>query len=122
MSAAESGNRQKKVICTPKVGQKPTKGVHDYDEVTNTYWIASGTKGLIGIRRKNANSFETIVSGLNIEGPKRNYNDLMFIKKGKLLIAGGTYTPTARGYRAGTLMSYENRKWTNFDEGAAATL
>ena len=87
---------------------------------TNTYWIASGTKGLIGIRRKNANSFETIVSGLNIEGPKRNYNDLMFIKKGKLLIAGGTYTPTARGSRAVTLLSYENGKWTNFDEGAAA--
>lgn len=87
---------------------------------TNTYWVASGTKGLIGIRRKNANAFETFVSGLNIEGPKRNYNDLMLIEKGKLLVAGGTYTPIARGYRAGTLMSYENGKWTNFDERAAA--
>lgn len=81
----------------------------------NKYWIASGTKGLIGIKRKNAGSFETFVSGLNIEGPKRNLNAFMTVYKGKLLIAGGDRW-TDRFNRPGTFMTYENGKWTNFDE------
>lgn len=82
---------------------------------TNTYWVASGTKGLIGIRRKNANTFETFVSGLNIEGPKRNFCTFMTIQGGKLLVTGGDRW-TDRFNRPGTLMTYEGGKWTNFDE------
>lgn len=82
---------------------------------TNTYWVASGTKGLIGIRRKNANAFETFVSGLNIEGPKRNFCTFMTIQGGKLLVTGGDRW-TDRFNRPGTLMTYEGGKWTNFDE------
>lgn len=82
---------------------------------TNTYWVASGTKGLIGIRRKNANAFETFVSGLNIEGPKRNFCTFMTVQSGKLLVTGGDRW-TDRFNRPGTLMTYEGGKWTNFDE------
>lgn len=82
---------------------------------TNTYWVASGTKGLIGIRRKNANTFETFVSGLNIEGPKRNFCTFMTIQGGKLFVTGGDRW-TDRFNRPGTLMTYEGGKWTNFDE------
>ena len=80
------------------------------------YWIASGVNGLIGIERGSDNNFNTIVSDIIINSPKRNFNAFMTIfDNRKLLIAGGDRA-SARSWRPGTLMIYEDEKWHNFDE------
>ena len=80
------------------------------------YWIASGVNGLVGIERGSDNNFSTIVSKITINSPKRNYNAFMTILDNhKLLIAGGDRA-SARSWRPGTLMIYENEEWYNFDE------
>ena len=81
----------------------------------NDFWIAGGVNGLIGLKRKAENQFERFVSGLNIEGPKRNLVDFLAIHGQKLLVAGGGFT-TDRFNNPATLMMYENDTWTNFDE------
>ena len=83
------------------------------------YWIASGRNGLVGLRRRTDGQYEKAISGLKIEGPKRNYDDYMIVDRGRLWVVGGSYTNTARGNRVGTLMSYADKKWTNFDETTA---
>ena len=80
------------------------------------YWIASGVNGLTGIQRGSDNKFNVIVSDITINGPKRNFNAFMTIfDNKKLLIAGGDRM-SARSWRPGTLMIYENDEWYNFDE------
>ena len=80
------------------------------------YWIASGSSGITGIQRSGDNNFEKIVSDIKIKSPKRNYNAFMTIHDNKkLIIAGGDRT-TDRSWRPGTLMTYENGEWYNFDE------
>ena len=79
------------------------------------FWIAGGTDGLVGIKRKSANQFETFVSGLNIEGLKRNLTASLIFHGEKLLITGGGFT-FDRFNNPATLMTFENDTWTNFDE------
>lgn len=82
----------------------------------NTFWIASGTSGIKGIR-KNNNQYEIILENTNdnTKYPKRNYNYFMTMHENKLLVAGGG-RGTDRWGRAGTLMEYEDGKWYNFNE------
>ena len=77
----------------------------------NTFWIASGTNGIKGIR-KNNNQYEIILENTNdnTKYPKRNYNYFMTMHENKLLVAGGG-RGTDRWGRAGTLMEYEDGKW-----------
>ena len=83
------------------------------------YWIASGVNGLIGIQKGSDNKFVKIVSDIEINSPKRNYNAFMTVLNDKkLLITGGDRT-TNRSGRPGTLMIYEDEKWFNFDETVA---
>jgi non-canonical purine NTP pyrophosphatase (RdgB/HAM1 family) len=79
------------------------------------FWIAGGINGIIGIKRKAENQFETAVSGLNIDGPKRNLTASLTLHGEKLLITGGGFV-FDRFNNPGTLMTYENGIWTNFDE------
>ena len=80
------------------------------------YWIASDVSGLVGIERGSDNNFNTIVSDIIINSPKRNFNTFMTIfDNRKLLIAGGDRA-SARSWRPGTLMIYEDEEWYNFDE------
>jgi ligand-binding sensor domain-containing protein len=81
------------------------------------YWIAAGENGLVGIRRTAAGQFEPFVSGLNAEGPKRNLTAFLTMHGRRLLVAGGGRW-TDRFWNPGTLMAYENGKWTNLDENA----
>lgn len=82
----------------------------------NTFWIASGTSGIKGIR-KNNNQYEIILENTNdnTKYPKRNYNYFMTMHENKLLVAGGG-RETDRWGRPGTLMEYEDGKWYNFNE------
>lgn len=83
---------------------------------SNTYWVASGSDGLVGMKWKGS-QMEVFASRLIAleDSPKRNYCDFMTFQQGKLLIAGGGRWAD-RENRPGTLMVYENGKWTNFDE------
>jgi ligand-binding sensor domain-containing protein len=82
----------------------------------NKYWIASGAEGLLCIERNNDNQFETTVSGITINSPKRNYNTFMTIYDSRKLLIVGGHRYLARSWRPGTLMTYENDEWYNFDE------
>jgi hypothetical protein len=92
--------------------------VNDVSSLTNdgTYWLASGVSGLTAVRRKTANEYETVVSGLNLEGPKRNLAGFLKFHNGKLWIAGGGRSKTTRYRNPGTLMTFQNGAWFNFDE------
>jgi hypothetical protein len=79
------------------------------------YWIAAGASGLIGIKRTAPNQFEPFLSGLNLDGPKRNLAASLTMHDRKLLVAGGGRW-TDRLRNPGTLMTCENGKWTNLDE------
>lgn len=82
----------------------------------NNYWIASGTNGLIRIDKNSDNQFETTISDITINSPKRNYNTFMTVYDNRKLVIIGGHRLLARSWRPGTLMTYENEEWYNFDE------
>lgn len=87
----------------------------------NTYWIAAGDESIKGIRKKgNANDYELFVSGLNTNSPKRDYAAFMSFHGQKLLVAGGGRWLDRDG-KPGTLMTYENGNWFNFNEKEIGT-
>ncbi|MDR2139309.1 MAG: hypothetical protein LBP50_07165 [Tannerella sp.] len=93
--------------------------VNDVSALTNdgACWLASDVSGLTAVRRKAANEYETVVSGLHLGGPKRNLAGFMKFHGGKLWIAGGGRSKTTRYRNPGTLMILEkNEEWFNLDE------
>lgn len=83
----------------------------------DTYWVATGTNGLIGIRTQGDKSYEPVVANLiqTDESPKRNLDYFLTTYENKLYVAGGD-RGTNRLFRPGTLMIYDQEKWFNFDE------
>ncbi|GHU57682.1 ABC transporter substrate-binding protein [Bacteroidia bacterium] len=83
----------------------------------NTFWLATGTEGLTGIRRTAANQYQTIVNNLANDGPKRNLDAFLMMQENKLYIAGGGRW-TDRFRNTGTVMIYdtETRKWNNLKD------
>jgi hypothetical protein len=81
------------------------------------YWVGlPDGGGLAAIdKRDNADGYEWAVEGIKVNSPKRNMNFSMTFAAGKLLIVGGGRA-SDRLNNAGTLMVYENGRWTNFDE------
>ena len=81
------------------------------------YWVGlPDGGGLAAIDlRDNAAGYEAVVGGIKVDSPKRNLNFFMTFTAGKLLIAGGGRGAN-RDNIEGTLMVYENGRWTNFDE------
>lgn len=107
-------------ICTSltqrtKVATGTTNDI-SCQNTSNTYWVAAGSDGLVGMTLKGS-QMEVFASKLvSLEdSPKRNYCDFMTFQQGKLLVAGGGRDAN-RYFRTGTIMVYENGKWTNFDE------
>lgn len=82
------------------------------------YWLASGMNGLIGMQKSSDNNFTKFVSDIHINSPKRNYNAFMTVNNDRLMVIGGDRT-TARSWRPGTFMIYENNEWHNFNEDIA---
>ncbi|GHT34836.1 ABC transporter substrate-binding protein [Bacteroidia bacterium] len=83
----------------------------------NTFWLATGTEGLTGIRRTATNQYQTIVNNLANDGPKRNLDAFLMMQENKLYIAGGGRW-TDRFRNTGTVMIYdtETRKWNNLKD------
>jgi ligand-binding sensor domain-containing protein len=82
-----------------------------------TFWLASGEKGLTGIRRTGDNQYQIFADNAINEGPKRNLNAFMRMHNNKLYIAGGGRWAD-RLNRTGTLMIYDtdSLKWNNLKD------
>ena len=83
----------------------------------DTYWIVQ-SNNIIGIKKDiDGDEYSIIKSGISVNSPLRNYCFYMTHTADKLLVVGGTNT--GENYQ-GTLMIYEDNKWTNFDDQAIA--
>jgi ligand-binding sensor domain-containing protein len=82
-----------------------------------TFWLATGEKGLIGIRKKAADQYEILTENISNNGPKRNLNAFMRMQNNKLYIAGGGRW-TDRFDNRGTVMIYDtdSLKWNNLKD------
>ncbi|MDH6534753.1 hypothetical protein D0T51_08490 [Parabacteroides sp. 52] len=83
------------------------------------FWIAAGPEGIKGIK-KSGNELEVILSGTQIEGPKRDLSAYITFHKEKLLVCGGGRWVN-RSRLPWTFMTYENKKWNNFDDDKIIT-
>lgn len=91
------------------------KGIKSAEYAGNTYWCACGTEGLKGMNFKDG-KFTENVSSIIPDSPMRNYSYfLRMTPENRLLVAGGSFNYTGQSF-PGTLMKYENKSWTCFDE------
>lgn len=96
-----------------------TTTVQDVSSLSaDTYWLACGVVGLVGSRRVSVGKFESIVSDLSLDGPKRNLAYSLTFRDGVLWVAGGGRSRTNRLLNPGTLMRLKEGRWLNFDETA----
>jgi len=88
----------------------------------NTYWIAAGSESLKGIKKNSSGSYEVFMTDTLTSSncPKRNLAAFMRVNNGQLLVTGGGRWADRYG-NPGTLMTYTDGKWYNFDESAIAT-
>lgn len=80
-------------------------------EWSGTTWKACGEEGLKGFDSNG----EVKVSSIIPEGPRRNYAYKLYMKDGRLLVAGGNFYYPEVNY-PGMALKYEDGKWTCFDE------
>ncbi|MDR2118860.1 MAG: T9SS type A sorting domain-containing protein [Tannerellaceae bacterium] len=85
----------------------------------NTLWLATGEKGLTGIRRKAANQYEILADNIRHNAPARNLSAFLLMQRRKLYVAGGGRW-TDRFGNPGTVMIYDtdSLRWNN-PEGVA---
>lgn len=81
----------------------------------NTFWAATGSTIMKGIKKNNAGSYDVIVSELNREGPRDNTHFFMTTHQNKLFTVKGGFLAN-KFDNPGVLSIYENGIWTNFDE------
>jgi non-canonical purine NTP pyrophosphatase (RdgB/HAM1 family) len=98
-----------------------------FDVATRTgdvYWIAAGKEGLKALRPSDDDGgHEPVLSGLTVNGPKRDHAAFLTFHKDRLFVTGdgaGVFHDISTR-RAATLMAYDGREWYNFDEQAIAT-
>ena len=89
----------------------------------NTWWITQGIEGLCQYRLTNENELVVINKGIKPNSPRRNlFHSVSWPEPGKLLIVGGChdiiYKPDYKPNKdyPGTVMIYENERWTSLDE------
>jgi hypothetical protein len=84
----------------------------------DVFWLATGEKGLTGIRKKAANQYEILTeNSFANNGPKRNLNAFMRMHNKKLYVAGGGRW-TDRFNNRGTIMMYDtdSMTWNNLKD------
>ncbi len=91
----------------------------DAEGTSGIYWVASGTTGLMKIKKDDtAAGYSVLVEGVKINSPKRNLNFYMIHDHDKLWIVGGSRWDNRSNY-PGTLMVYDkDGGWHNTDENA----
>ncbi|GHT37654.1 ABC transporter substrate-binding protein [Bacteroidia bacterium] len=82
-----------------------------------TFWLAMGEGGLTGIKRTAPNQYQTLVSNVNNDCPKYNWDAFLKMHNRKLYIAGGGRW-TDRFLRPASVMAYDtdSLKWQNWKD------
>jgi len=81
----------------------------------NTFWVATGSTIMKGIKKNNSGSYDIFLSELNKEGPRDNTHFYMQTHQNKLLTVGGGFL-TNSYLNKGIFSIYEDGNWFNFDE------
>lgn len=81
----------------------------------NTFWIASGSTIMKGIKKSNTGRYEIFLTELNKEGPRDNTHWYMLAFQDKLLTVGGGFL-SDKFNNKGIFSIYEDNVWKNFDE------
>jgi ligand-binding sensor domain-containing protein len=97
-----------------KVATYAMTGVSHMLQKGSTYWAAGGKSGLVGMKFDNG-EFVTTVEGVIPDSPVRNYCYKLNMLGDRLLVAGGSFDYNGIE-REGTIMKYEDDRWTSFDE------
>ncbi|MDE7378037.1 MAG: regulator [Paraprevotella sp.] len=79
-----------------------------------TYWASRGLHGLQPYKLANQ-QWTALQGSIQPDSPVRDYTCYLRFAGERLLIAGAFYNYTGKVY-PGTVMYYENGKWTNFEE------
>lgn len=85
----------------------------------NNYWSCEGTGGLVGYKIENSSLVQKVASVIP-NSPRRNYCDYITFTGDRMLVAGGTLNYFDQTFYDGTLMVYENGKWSEFEEDSIA--
>jgi hypothetical protein len=87
------------------------------------YWVAWGDRGVLKVAippiEEGWTEYETLVSDIRVNSPKRNYAFRLKFSGDKLLVTGGDRGGN-RLDRAGTFMIYDQGRWQSLDEQAVA--
>lgn len=92
----------------------------DLSYCNGSYWASLGYEGLQPYRLNSENKLEAAGESIIPNSPIRNYSNFVTYNGERLLVVGGSFnynnitTP-------GTVMYYENGKWTNFQDGTDIT-
>lgn len=85
-----------------------------------TYWASMGYDGLQPYKLNSENKLEAAGEAIIPNSPIRNYSNFLTYSGDRFLVVGGNlnyYNIT----NPGTVMYYENGKWTNFQDGTDIT-
>lgn len=88
-----------------------------YNEQKNIYWAACGYSYLNGFKI-NGKEFSQVYSSIVPDGPRRELFYYMNFFDNNLMVAGGKLE-TPEVFNPGTVMTYNNEKWSFLDESAS---
>lgn len=89
----------------------------DLSYSNGTYWASMGYGGLQPYRLNNQNQLEAAGEAIIPNSPVRNYFNFINYTGNRLLAVGGNLNYNSVKYD-GTVMYYEDGKWTNFQDGS----
>ncbi|MDD4514768.1 two-component regulator propeller domain-containing protein [Massilibacteroides sp.] len=81
----------------------------------NKFWVAAGTDILKGINKNSAGTFDILLSKIEVNTPKTNYNYYMYMQGNKLLTTAGGKDHD-RNWRQGIFSTYENNEWSSLNQ------
>ena len=100
-----------------------TIGVNELFYSSGTYWAACGEKGLQAVAFTDDQYLAVTTGSIIPDSPLRNYAYRLSMEDGeRLLVAGGWANYSTSVMREGTIMCYEDGKWTHFDEDDIAAV
>lgn len=85
-----------------------------------TFWAAKGYDGLQPYKLNSQNQLEATGEALIPDSPIRDYSNFVHYNGDRLLAVGGSLNYNGVT-QEGTVMYYEDGKWTNFEDGSAIT-
>lgn len=98
-------------------------GIANLSYSNGTYWASGYENGLTGLKiNQNNTTFETIISGIIPNSPKRNLPYYIKFENERILITGGGITEFNVFNNKGTIMTLEDNNWDYFQEEGISEL